>query len=217
MPEGRRPDPPNRTIRAAFSGAFGNLPWSNIMWFYATGSGEISSETLVTLANDLFGVYAGAFQSPLSNSWVFDLVELVLQADPEPLVANSDHVSVQGSNSGVYLPASCAACISWPIAAHYKGGHPRTYLTGIPQSALATAANFSGAWRSDLSDRASQFHTECEALGPYDGIASLEHGVVSFVRDKLWRTPPVFYRIRSGAYVDGRVDTQRRRLGPDLP
>jgi len=33
---------------------------------------------------------------------------------------------------------------------------------------------------------------------------------------KAWRTPPVFRDfVPGGATVDSRIDTQRRRLGPD--
>jgi hypothetical protein len=69
---------------------------------------------------------------------------------------------------------------------------------------------------SSIETGANVFHDTIESHIPIgDGIASLEHGVVSFVNDGAWRTPPLFRRFLVGAHVDSRVDTMRRRLGPD--
>jgi hypothetical protein len=186
------------------------------MWGFATGSGEITLGVLHSLANALFGAYSSAFEPLLSIDWTLNQVQVVLWNSPDELIAFSDTVFAQGDVSGANLPANVAACITWPIPQHYKGGHPRSYICGLPVSALGTVTQFDGDFQSALANAAQDFHTAFEAAGPFSGIASVEHGVVSFVAGGAWRAPPVFRRILSGASVDARIDSQRRRLGRDV-
>lgn len=187
------------------------------MWLFLTGSGTITESTLHTLADDVYGAYTDAFSPHLSVASTTDLVELLLYAADEDLSANSTPDSVVGGVSGLMLPANVSLGISWPIAAHYRGGHPRTYLCGIPASAMLNSRQWDPDVRAAFASAAGAFHTALEALTPGGGITTVEHGIISFVNAGAWRTPPVFRRIRDGAVVDSRIDTQRRRLGPDVP
>lgn len=216
MPEGARPDPPNRSVKLTFTGYVGPQTWSNVMWLFLTGSGEIDHSTLIELANDCYGVYSEEFCPVMSNGGGLDRAQVVLWFDGEEFSAFSTAVSVPGSIGGTCLPANVAMCISWPLAQHYRGGHPRTYLAAMPTSYLANTSHWLGDAHSEVQDAARAFHTSIEGLGPYDGIATVQHGIVSFVLDKEWRDPPVFRRIQEDATVDGRIDTQRRRLGRDI-
>lgn len=216
MPSGPRPTPPNRCIRAAFEGTYGGTHWTNVMWFYATGAGLISHANLVTFADAVFGAYVDNILKSFSTASALNLVQVVLYENDEPLEANSLHAVASGTVGGAAAPANVAACISWPISAHYRGGHPRTYMGGVPDSACANGSQFDGTWRTGLIARANAFHTACEGLPAMGGIATVEHGIVSFVKNKVWRDPPVFRRITTGAYVDTRIDTMRRRLGRDV-
>lgn len=186
------------------------------MWGYATGSGEITLGTLHDLANGLFGCYAEAFSPLLNLDSTLNQVQVVLWNTPDELVAYSDDVAVLGGVSGLGYPANVACGITWPIAAHYKGGHPRNYLCGIPVAAGGTTKFFDNDFVSSVAEAAQAFHTAWESLTGYSGIATLEHGVVSFVDGGAWRAPPIFRRIMDGASVDKRIDTQRRRLGRDV-
>jgi len=213
---GPRPDPPSRSCKVVVTGLAGTAQWTNVLWLYLTGSGEITHTTLIALANGIYGQWGGTILDAMSTSATISRVQVVLWDGGEEFSAYSTSASAAGNVGGTMAPANVAACISWPISFHYRGGHPRTYIAGVPNSAIATSQRFDATWRASLETKARAFHTAVEALTPGGGIATVEHGIMSFVTDKEWRTPPVFRRITGDAQVDSRIDTQRRRLGPDL-
>jgi hypothetical protein len=185
------------------------------MWLYLTGSGDISVPELNDLASACSDAYASNILPYLSVNCFLDETQVVLYAGGSDVFEGIAAAGGNGAQTGAELPASLAACISWQIAPHYRGGHPRTYLCGLPSDVLSTPTTFTGSFLSNAESAAIAFHEDVEAItGISAGISTVEHGVASFVRDGAWRTPPVFYRIVS-ASVDSRFDTQRRRLGPD--
>lgn len=185
------------------------------MWLYATGSGEIVHSDLILLADGLYGIYNETLLTVTSTANVLERVQVVLWFGGEEFTAFSTELGTTGDIGGLLTPAQVAACISWPLAFHYRGGHPRTYLAGLPASAYGSNTTWDVDWRNDAETAARSFHMAVETLGPIGGMETIEHGVVSFVLDGAWRTPPVFRRIQTDAHVDSRIDTQRRRLGAD--
>jgi len=114
------------------------------------------------------------------------------------------------------LSPGTAVLVNHSIARHYRGGHPRTYLCGVPDNSFDDTRSYTTSFKNAAESAAIAFHGDLEAIsGISSGITSVEHGVVSFVNAGAWRTPPIFRRINT-AHVDQRVDTQRRRLGPDI-
>lgn len=216
MPAGPRPAPPTRVVRYTHGGTYAGGPWSCGGWLFLTGSGEIEHDTLVNLADGVFGAFSSFFSPRLSSVLIIDRAQVVLYADGGPFEAVTTSAAVPGSVSGGALPANCACCISWKIGRHYRGGHPRMYLPGLPLSSISGAYTFDSTFLGDIASAATAYHDFLEALTPGDGVTSVEHGAVSFVDDGAWRTPPLFQRIND-VRVDSRIDTQRRRLGRDRP
>lgn len=211
-----RPDPPNRTAKLVFTGHAGGAPWVNVMWLYLTGSGEITTGDLNTLAHSCFTEYKNRFLPLLHEYCELQTATVTLYEDGDAL--NGVYASAQSGSAdrGALMPAQVALCISWQIPFAYRGGHPRTYLAGIPFGAMASTNSWEATYLTSANSQAVDFHDELEGLGPIgDGIETVEHGIVSFQKDGAWRTPPLFRRIVTG-YVDNRIDTQRRRLGPDV-
>jgi hypothetical protein len=119
-----------------------------------------------------------------------------------------------GTAAGTRLPANVALCVSWLVQQHYRGGHPRTYFTGMMYSACDDMTTWTSATVADWHDRANNFHGAVN--GGFSDMPGLFLGTVSFVLRNEWRTPPVFRDyVRDGARVDTRIDSQRRRLGRD--
>lgn len=213
MPTGPRPDPPTRCCKLTFSGDLDGYPWANVMWLYFTGSGEITLSALEAVADACSSSYGSRFAGQLAESWELTSTQLVLYSTgDEPLEAQSLLVQA-GTNDIVPAPMNVALCISWHIAPHYRGGHPRNYICGLGGNQIANPTTWESSTLLAFDAAAAAFHGDLESI-TQDGIASTEHGVVSFVRDGDWRTPPVFYRIQQG-HVDSRIDSQRRRLGRD--
>lgn len=217
MPSGPRPNPPTRVCKLTYSGHFGGAPWVNVMWLFLTGSGEITTSELNTLADHCSSIYATRLMVWLSIDSELEATQVVLYSSGDSFEGVSNDLHTGGHTGSAFLPANIAACITWGIAPVYRGGHPRTYLAGISQDQIASVNSFSAGFLTALRTAADLFHSDLEAItGVSSGISSVEHGVVSFVRDKAWRTPPVFYRINSST-MDNRIDSQRRRLGADVP
>jgi len=108
-----------------------------------------------------------------------------------------------------------AACISWRLRAHYRGGHPRTYLPGIPDSAKVNVDEWSGSFTAAAVSAANAFKNDCNSAGS-GTVTDTQLGTVSFVHAGAWRTPPIFRPFVGDAFMDSRIDTQRRRLGADV-
>lgn len=189
-------------------------PWANVMWLFATGSGEITTGDLNTLADALHTEYGDAFAPLLSQEWSLDHTKVDLWFDGDQLQGDNSE-SVVGVQPVDPFPAQVACCISWQLAVHYRGGHPRTYIAGVGVDEANNNTTWQPSFIGFMTTQANLFHAGVEAIGPIgSGISSIEHGVVSFQSAKQWRTPPLFRRIAGGT-VDTRIDTQRRRLGRD--
>lgn len=215
MPAGARPFPPVRACRVTVEGLYDLAPWANVFWLHLNGSGEISNVNLNQLCNWVYGGWTNTLLKVQSLESTIERVVALLYSDDGEQVAFSNPSSVPGLKGGTAMPASVSCCISWPIATHYKGGHPRTYLAAIPTSAQANSTSFDPDYSNAVGAEAEDFHTHLESMTELDGITSVSHGIYSFVRHKAWRDPPVFYRIMAGVHVDTRIDSQRRRLGRD--
>jgi hypothetical protein len=185
------------------------------MWLFITGSGEVTQADLNSLVAFCGTKYASRFMPFLSVNTVLRDVHLVLFSPDNEDVAADAATNLAGSVSSAPMPAQVSIGISWSLAVSYRGGHARTYLPGVPASVMDALNTINNTTASGIASAAAGFHTDLEGFTA-SSIPSVEHGIVSFVRAKEWRTPPVFYRI-VGAHVDARLDTQRRRLGRDLP
>lgn len=216
MPEGSRPFPPDRHARVAFNGTYDGTSWANVMWLFLSGSSPIAQADLDTLAAEMSSRYNTHFLKDLSSLVTLSSTQIILYTGGDAMEGFAG-VGGSGLITGPSQPASIALCVTWHIAPHYKGGHPRTYLTGIPSSSIANASSFVGTYATGMGSNANAFHAAVESIPPMGSrITSVQHGTVSFVRNKLWRNPPVFYRFIT-ATVDTRIDSQRRRLGRDRP
>lgn len=215
MPSGPRPEPPTRFCKLVYHGSFDDAAWTNVMWLFLTGSGEITTANLNDLADACSAAYSDNLLPLASTHVTLSDTQVVLYAGGGDVIEGVASVGGTGVQTGTYLPANCAVCLSWQIAPHYRGGHPRTYLCGIPYEFVSGSTSINGSGISDYVSAGNAFHADLEAItGVGSGISTVEHGVASFVRDGAWRTPPVFYRI-VGCAVDSRLDSQRRRLGSD--
>jgi hypothetical protein len=115
-----------------------------------------------------------------------------------------------GDISSGNLPNSAACCVSWIEGAHYRGGHPRTYLGGFKNGILADTRHFSAGFTSSMTSAANSFLSAVNALL---GGNVWHLGCVHY-HGKVLTTPgvPRFLPF-TGATVNSRLDSQRRRLG----
>lgn len=195
------------------SGTYGNTTWANIPWFYATGSGEVTHADLFDFAQYAISAWSGLVQ-PMHENVTLERCDATLYESTEGDIIATATGAYPGTTETGAQAANVAACVSWLLAHSYRGGHPRSYLPGVIEANLADFSSFTGEFTDELNGHAADVHASLEGYPGGGGIETIEHGVVSFQTAGDWRTPPIFKRI-VGSAVDTRVDTQRRRLGPD--
>lgn len=101
-------------------------------------------------------------------------------------------------------PPQVALVISWRTNNSSRNGRGRSYIGGIPRTVLSDASHVNQAFVDNMQDFATKLR----------GISMLNTAnmvIVSRVRNKLPRTPPVTYPVQLNS-VNSRLDTQRRRL-----
>lgn len=202
------PDVAN-VLKIEFTGSFSTARWANVMhakWFGTTPS----DADLSTLAGMLATQYDTDFGALLADDNVLEQV-VVTDLTNTSAGRGSWTGTLAGADTGDILPASAAMVISWKIARRYRGGHPRTYLSGLTVNARQNAKLLTSAKFAALLAAGPAFRTAVNAMttGP---ITSLSLGQVSYYLNGAPRVTPLFDPF-TGSGADNRIDSQRRRLG----
>lgn len=190
----------------------------NIFYIQSPGSAnEVPPSDLGSIANALASTGTGHFPNSIAynvaSNW--SLATITVSDNGGSEATTTATVGYAGAATPPSLPPQCAVCASFAIAARYKGGHPRMYLPGVPSGALT-----SNNWSQLTSSYAGLVQTE--VTNALDWITSttvegstLVPGTISYTRNKVPLTTPVFY-----AYglvtVHERLDSQRRRSGKEV-
>lgn len=224
------PNPANETVmpalppianvlRVAFSGIYGDTNWANIMYVRYSGSAPTTG-TLNTLASGWGTVYQTRFLTGIASlNKVLTLVTLIdLSSNSAPVGGAT--LSLAGNGANPSLPAQVCVGVRWTIQLRYRGGHPRTYLNGVPGSWQFSQKTITTAAQSALATAAANFRTDINATagatGPFElGTVSYYQGTDPVTGKPMRRVAPLFIPF-TGASVDIRLDTQRRRLGRDV-
>lgn len=175
------------------------------------GTAAWGQTELDALAGVMNTQFATAFASSISNSYSGDSVECQDLSSLTGFFSQVASTTTGGAGSTI-APASAASCVTWKIARHYRGGHPRTYIGPLAGGALETATSLTSAFVTALKTKATTFLTNINLSSP--GGATVSLVTVHRTRDGDTLTPPEVSLIQ-GVEVDARIDSQRRRLGPD--
>jgi hypothetical protein len=189
--------------------------WANIFWVRNGGAIVPSGSDMDSLGNLVGDQYSSAFGGLINNQAAIDAVDVTYYGLAGLQIGNK-HVEAHAfTMAGTIVPAQVAQCIGWTVQQRYRGGHPRTYLPTPAQPAFTDAQTFAGGHVTSLRNAANSFHAAINAFS-VGALTDLHLGTVSFQLHKDWRDPPVFRDYTPGAaVVDSRIDTQRRRVGPD--
>lgn len=191
---------------------------ANIMYALMGTGWTPTVPNLIDVATNLYTAWnasATAFWGSISNLWQMNSI---VAYDTGGTTENSGQYGFikPGTGTGTNpLPPSVALVISWTIPAHYRGGHPRTYIPGMLENGLTTAGG--NAWTSGLRNAVAAFggaFLNSFLTSTAAGIAE-QLGTISFRRNNAPLATPVFYPF-TGGVVHGRIDSQRRRTGKEL-
>lgn len=215
MPPGNRPTPPPNVARLAVNGTYLGTRWTNVFWVRREGSSDIGVGDLAALCTQVGAKYGSRFMPLVNQNSVMNNVGALFWDVHGDAIGATATVSTPGGKPGTTVIASVAACISWPLQQRYRGGHPRTYIGGLDGTSYTGVTDFQSTFVTSLAAAANSFMSDVNALS-ITNWGALHLGVVTFVLRNQWRTPPLFRDfVPGGAQVDNRLDTQRRRLGPD--
>jgi hypothetical protein len=208
------PAPPPRTVRVALEGGDGAALWVTILHFKIAGAALPTAAQMDAFAQTIFNLWSTRFKPYVNGNTAWLKSTATFWVDDETTVVGVYTGSVGGTMTGTILPASTAQCISWRIAAaSYRGGHARTYLSAPTATALGSNQSFTPTHANNLATAASLFRSDASSASLLSA-GDVTFGILRRVRDKTVLDPPEFHPI-VGSAVDQRVDSQRRRLGPD--
>lgn len=210
------------TARVVFNGVCATRPVINVMhWSLDADSEGLNQAQIDSLAAGMRAAYVASFIPLVTNEYVLgDVVATDLTSDTGGVGVATG--STAGSAAGTSYPNNVALCVTWKIARHYRGGHPRTYFAAIPTSASDTRTSWVSSKITSWNAAAASFLTAVNALIPADPgrlIALHRYRGHTFHPVTHQKIPtqletPLKSSITAGA-ADTRIDTQRRRLGPD--
>jgi hypothetical protein len=171
--------------------------------------------TLLTVANNAMTAFAGSgLPSNINQEWTLQKVRAHDASSSSGAAADSSHAIIPGTNVSDCSPPQTAVCISWHIAAAYRGGKPRTYLPGVPVSAFLAEGDskLQSGYAIQVETNAGVFMTGFNALALGATTATL--GTVSYHSGHAVRPVPL-WRPFVYASCHERADSQRRRSGKE--
>lgn len=131
--------------------------------------------------------------------------------------------ALAGAGAGTPLPPGDCAMMNFHIARRYRGGHPRYYQSGIPETAVDESGTITSVWGTNFKTGFDLFLAAI-VLAKWAGATELQHCNVSFYEgftNVLY--PSGRYKaiptLRTAPHIDpvigtglhGKVTHQRRR------
>lgn len=210
--------PAAHILRLRFAGSIQTVsPWNVILHWNYTGP-QPPSTTLNALCQQFASAWL-THLAPVHHVGVtLTTVEAVDLTAPDAAFGSA-LVAHVGTLAGTPFPASVAVCVSWKVNYRWKGGHPRSYF---PAGVTASTAN----GRTWTTAAVGQFETAVNGFfGAMNAAASgsvtgrltclRRYQTLEVGQPPVEFTPPLPLDFVTFD-VDSRIDTQRRRLGPDV-
>jgi hypothetical protein len=209
--------PPNKPVpnvaRLVFNGALHGQSVVNTFHVRRpTGGWPVTS--LAAVATLARAAFAARFIPLVTNAYVLSTVTATDLSSDTGEVADATG-STPGTSTGTSLPPNVALCVSWLIGRHYRGGRPRMYFGGLANTRVVTTN--ARLWQE--TDRANWQTAAAGFLDDLDDVIVEGEPVAAVAvhreRQRAQLDVPLVSNI-TAARVDPRVDSQRRRLGPDV-
>lgn len=205
------PQPPAKICRVAVEGLTYGLPWTNVLWTQFAYTTNPTQADMDYVAGQMLALYAAPIKLTAHSSWSVETVTAVLHLATDSTRTGFAAGHTAGTRAGSGTPVQVAACISWHTDFdHYRGGHPRTYLAGVPVNDCGSN-QFVSAYTTVVQSSANTLLSNWNGIA-HGNVDSVTLGVLRRVRNGQPLDPAVFHAFTAGS-CDGRIDTQRRRLG----
>lgn len=183
---------------------------ANSLHMSSSNGGPYSVGDLTVLAAAVQNQWA-THMSPLQSA---DLtLEEVVAIDRSVEDGNHgiDNTTQVGGQAAAPLGLNTSVLMQWSDSAHYRGGHPRTYVAGATNDATTDGAHLTAAAKTAWGDAWASFLTGVLAGGPYGSIRPLTWVAAHYQRKGVVGFVPNFSVITSLGPAS-LLATQRRRL-----
>lgn len=215
------PVAPAGTIRISLLHTSNGKQWQTNVWAKQAASASPTVTQLNDFADSVGDLWEAQIVPAFTTHTSFFETLCEWHDGSGNIIVGVDQNPTSGTDSGGDLPLSICMVLSWRIAAAYRGGKPRSYLSGMSESKLASNPN---SWSSGeiaaFSAGAAAVLAGVNALSLASQAVSL--GELSYYEDAAERgstPPPVLrstplFRAFTGVIAKPLVGHQRRRDRP---
>lgn len=189
---------------------YGGRNMHNVLHIQKTTGSTMTNTELNTLAAGVYAAWAAHILPLQANGC--GLTEVICA---QLLALGGGFGAASGSSAGGdngigNSTNATAACVSWIERAHYRGGHPRSYIGGLKSTTQLNTYQFTATFVTGLETGCNAFLTAITAI---DSPGKWQLVCVHY-RGRMVVVPGTpFVNPITGAIMDQRIDTQRRRLG----
>lgn len=209
--------PAPQVVRIAVSGTNQSHPWANIMHLKYIGASPTDVQ-LNALCASIGTLWSTTFATLVPSSTVQTQVVAVDLTDASGKTGIDSTQHPGTATAGITLPVNVAMCVTWKTGMRWRGGHPRTYITGLQTADVISGNNWATGTLTNALAKATAFRTGLNGLtaagNTWSFVVLRRHQTLTD-GSHVPLNPPLPVPI-AGELVDHRIDSQRRRLGPDV-
>lgn len=206
-------------LRIVLTGGIGNHPWASVQHALFSGTAP-DSTALTTLATSISTSWQNSIAVCVAAHVKLTGVQ-VTDLTTDTSSQGFATVNIPGTHTEtVDAPSSACWVQSLKINERYRGGHPRIYWPYTDASALAGQSTFNDTIFALLDTAATGWISDINNL-LLNGV-KLQHGAARYfthdpvTKVRMYRSDPHIAPTVSTS-VHKRLDTQRRRLGAEVP
>lgn len=209
----------DHVLRFVLSGSVQGHPWVSVQHLQFQGA-RPDAASLQTLATSIGTSWLNAIGPTVDNlttlatTEVTDLTDKFGSQVTQPTPHNGTHTEP------ATLPSSACWVQSLSVDFRYRGGHPRIYWPYTDATGIVNGSAFSQGAQALIGTAATGWITNLNNL-LLNGLP-LKHGAAFYythdpaTKVRMYRNPP-FFKPTTATSVHKRLDTQRRRLGAEVP
>lgn len=204
---GTKPPIPVGYIKVAQHGGLGPAGWVNVFYLAVTPGSHTPGEVIAAAADAIHDFYTdamslAAFPGEWSTTWCTVTYRDAEDSTVRIRVADAE----SGTASGDTQDAQVSYLVNWSTGDPRRGGKPRTYVCGVPDSVMADSAFINPSTVHDINTTLLPW-----LVGLPSRTIPLELVEMSFRNDNTFRDVAAHYPIL-GATLNPVVATQRRRV-----
>lgn len=204
--------PAANVVKVRMIGQNQGSPWNNLVHLQYAGAAP-SAGGLNSVASQVVSAWQANIAPICSIAVTLTRVECV-DLTSNTSAEGAFDTNVPGTLVAPFMPASAAMVLSWNAQVRYRGGHPRMY---IPAGVLADLINgklWTQAFLINARAAVSAFLVALNAVA--SGPTTFFVILLSYRTGNAARPVPLKFPV-TAATVHPRLDSQRRRLGKEIP